>query len=108
MKQLEAKDIQSQMVNPPVIITLTGREEAVLKESLEIFEEMGFELEEFGSNEYAIRSVPTDLYGCSESELFTEMLDELSEGQLKGTPEVIRQRIATMACKAAVSRGLYR
>lgn len=106
MKQLEAKDIQSQMVNPPVIITLTGREEAVLKESLEIFEEMGFELEEFGGNEYAIRSVPTDLYGCSESELFTEMLDELSEGQLKGTPEVIRQRIATMACKAAVKGNM--
>ena len=106
MKQLEAKDIQSQMVNPPVIITLTGREESVLKESLEIFEEMGFELEEFGGNEYAIRSVPTDLYGCSESELFTEMLDELSEGQLKGTPEVIRQRIATMACKAAVKGNM--
>lgn len=106
MKQLEEKGVQSQMVNPPVIITLTGREETVLKEYMEIFEEMGFELELFGGNEYAIRSVPTDLYGCSESELFTEMLDELSEGQMKGAPNVIRQRIATMACKAAVKGNM--
>ncbi len=106
MKQLEEKRVSSQMVNPPVIITLTGREESVLKEFREIFEEMGFEIEAFGGNEYAIRSVPTDLYGCSESELFTEMLDELSEGQMKGAPNVIRQRIATMACKAAVKGNM--
>lgn len=106
MKQLEEKSVQSQMVNPPVIITLTGREETVLKEYMEIFEQMGFEIELFGGNEYAIRSVPTDLYGCSESELFTEMLDELSEGQMKGAPNVIRHRIATMACKAAVKGNM--
>ena len=106
MKQLEENGVQSQMLNPPVIITLSGREEAILKESMDIFESMGFEIEEFGGNAYAIRSVPTDLYGCSESELFTEMLDELAEGQLKGAPEVIRQRIATMACKAAVKGNM--
>ncbi len=102
MKRLEESSIESQMLNPPVIITLTGKEEAVLKESMEIFTDMGFEIEAFGGNEYALRSVPAELYGCSESGLFTEMLDELSEGALTGAPAVIRQRIATMACKAAV------
>lgn len=102
MKHLEESRVESQMLNPPVIITLTGREEAVLKESMETFASMGFEIEFFGGNEYAIRSVPTDLYGCSESGLFTEMLDELAEGTMNGAPDIIRQRIATMACKAAV------
>lgn len=106
MKQLAMKTIQSQIINPPVIVTLSGREEAVLRESADIFREMGFEIEEFGGNEYAIRSVPTDLYGCSEGDFFTEILDELAEGQLKGTPQVVRQRIATMACKAAVKGNM--
>lgn len=102
MKHLEKNSVESQMVNPPSIVTLTGREETVLKESMEIFSSMGFEIESFGGNEYALRSVPSELYGCTESGLFTELLDELAEGTLNGAPSVIRQKIATMACKAAV------
>ena len=102
MKQLQESSIESQMLNPPVIVTLTGKEETVLKESMAVFLSMGFEIESFGGNEYALRSVPAELYGCSGSGLFTEMLDELSEGTMNGAPSVIRQKIATMACKAAV------
>lgn len=102
MKHLEENSVVSQMLNPPVIVTLTGKEETVLKESMEVFSGIGFEIESFGGNEYALRSVPSELYGCSESSLFTEMLDELSEGDIHGAPAVIRQKIATMACKAAV------
>ncbi len=102
MKQLQESSIEAQMLNPPVIVTLTGKEETVLKESMAVFVSMGFEIESFGGNEYALRSVPAELYGCSESGLFTEMLDELSEGTVNGAPGVIRQKIATMACKAAV------
>lgn len=106
MRQLEERQIQSQMINPPVIITLTGREENVLREYRKTFEEIGFEIEAFGGNEYAVRSVPTDLYGCSENELFKEMLDELANGPVKGAPSIIRQRIATMACKSAVKGNM--
>ena len=106
MKRLEKSQIQSQILNPPLIVTLSGKEESVCREYMGFFLEMGFEIEAFGGNEYAIRSVPVDLYGCSEGRLFTELLDELSEGPLKGTPDIIRQRIATMACKAAVKGNM--
>ncbi len=102
MKHLGKNSVESQMVNPPIIVTLTGHEETVLKESMEIFSSMGFEIESFGGNEYALRSVPSELYGCTESGLFTELLDELAQGTLNGAPSVIRQKIASMACKAAV------
>lgn len=107
MKHLEESTIHSQMLNPPVIVTLSGKEESVLKVYQRDFEAMGFEIEIFGGNEYAIRSVPADLYGCSEKELFKEVLDELTEGPVKGAPSVIRQRIATMACKAAVKGNMH-
>lgn len=102
VKELEAKAVASQMINPPVIVTLTGKEENLLKEYLKYFEEFGFEIEDFGGGSYAIRSMPVDLYGCNEKELFTDILDELADNPLKGTPEVILQKLASMACKSAV------
>lgn len=106
MKQLEHGQIPSQMLNPPIIITLSGKEEGIFKEYIRYFKEMGFEIEAFGGNEYAVRGVPADLYGCGERRLFTELLDELSDGPVKGTPDIIRQKIATMACKAAVKGNM--
>ncbi len=102
VKELEAKSLTSQMINPPVIVTLTAREEDLLKEYFKIFEEFGFEIEDFGGGSYAIRSMPADLYGCNEKELFADILDELADNPLKGTPDVILQKLASMACKSAV------
>ena len=102
VKELKEKQISSQLLNPPVILTLTSKEEQILKEQLDSFENLGFEIEEFGGGSYAIRSMPADLYGCSEKELFTDILDELSEYPMKGSPEVVLNKLASMACKAAV------
>lgn len=102
IKELEGKHISSQMLNPPVIINLTGREEEVLNEYLKYFADFGFEIEEFGGGAYSVRSMPVDLYGCNEKQLFTEILDELMDSPMKGTPEVILNKLASMACKAAV------
>ena len=46
--------------------------------------------------------MPIDLYGCNEKQFFTEILDELMDSPMKGTPEVILNKLASMACKAAV------
>lgn len=106
VKELKEKKISSQMLNPPVIVTLTGKEEEILREYLDYFVQMGFEIEEFGASSYAIRSMPADLYGCNEKEFFSGLLDELavqpSRSACAGTEEVILQKLASMACKAAV------
>lgn len=110
IRQYQAKQITSQNINPPVIVSLTGREETLVKEYQEHFKELGFELEAFGGNEYALRSVPTDLYGCDEKQLFEEILDELSENPGKAakgnSPQVVVQKLASMACKAAVKGNM--
>lgn len=102
VKELEEKKVSSQMLNPPVILTLSGKEEALVLEYRSYFKELGFEIEDFGGNSVAVRSMPVDLYGCDEKELFTDILDELSENEAKGTPEVILHKLASMACKSAV------
>jgi len=83
-------------------LTLSGKEELVLKEYQTYFEEMGFEIEPFGGNEYAVRSIPVDLFGNSAKQMLEEIMDELSQGPLKGEPDVIASKLASMSCKAAV------
>ena len=102
VKELQQKTVSMQMVNPPVVLSLTGKEEELLKEYMDYFEQLGFEIEEFGGGSYALRSVPSDLYGCNEKKLFTEVMDELSENPMKGAPDVILHKLASMACKSAV------
>lgn len=106
MERLKNAQAYPQALNPPIIVTLSGKEENIYREYENYFMEMGFETETFGGNEYAIRSVPSDLYGRSGGELFTELLDELAEGPVNGAPDVIRQKIASMACKAAVKGNM--
>lgn len=102
MKQFKEKQVVSQSLLPPVIVSLSAQEELILLEYQETFEQLGFELEAFGGREYALRSVPVDLYGCSEREMFLEVLDELDQGVSRGNFKVIEEKIASMSCKAAV------
>lgn len=102
--RFKSGDMLSQMVNPPVIVTLSSTEEDIFLSYREYFERLGFNIENFGGHEYAMRAIPIDLFGCSdEKEMFTQILDELShETNLDRTPDVINYKIASMACKASV------
>lgn len=102
MKQYREKSLVSQNLMPPIIVSLSGQEETAYKEYASVFAELGFEVEPFGGSEYALRSVPVDLYGCQEKELFLAVLDDLLEGGAKGDPTAVREKIASMSCKAAV------
>ena len=102
MKQFHEKSVVSQALMPPVIVSLSGQEENALKENMDVFESLGFEVESFGGSEYALRSVPVDLYGCGEREMFLSVLDQLADGGNFGSIRVVEEKIASMSCKAAV------
>ena len=93
----------SQNINPPIIISMTGLEEELFCNHQDAFKILGFEVESFGGSEYAIRAIPSELYGADAKELFLVTLDELSEYGNKATsPSVVIEKIASMSCKAAV------
>ena len=102
MEKYRSKQAASQMLSPSMILSLSLTEEALLKENLEAFQAIGFEIEPFGGHDYMISAVPQDLFGLSEKEYFMEMLDSLSADAGKTSVETITMRVATMACKAAV------
>lgn len=101
VKSLENKEITSQMVSPPLILTLTMQEAGRLNEYLHYFTEMGFEIEPFGGKEFALSAVPGNLFGIAERELFLELLDSLESVGGKDST-LVMEKIASMSCKAAV------
>ncbi|SDB30612.1 DNA mismatch repair endonuclease MutL [Butyrivibrio sp. INlla16] len=108
IKRYEKKETVSQLVQPPIIVSLTTQEIDVFEKYHSSFEKLGFNIEPFGGHDYAIREVPVDIYGCeNEKEMFTEILDELAtDNNLDRTPDVINYKIASMACKASVKGNM--
>ena len=102
LKEFAQKEIISQMVSPPSLVSLNLQESNLLKANLEIFREFGFEISEFGGKEYSIHAVPANIYGVSVQELFIQILDSLDQEHISKTPDILAERIATAACKAAV------
>ena len=102
LKRVASQDTLTQTLTPPIIFSVTAKEADVLHYYGKYFAELGFEIEDFGMNAYAIRGVPYDLFSYDMKELFEEILTELSESPVKGVPQIIREKIASMACKAAV------
>lgn len=102
MKNFKEKEIYSQRLEPPMIITVSITEAEVLSRYKDAFAGLGFKIESFGGNEYCIREVPANLYGIGERDLFMELLDTVSQENSTLDTEVIASKIATMACKMSI------
>jgi len=104
MAAAKNKAFHSQQLMPPLVLTLTLKEQEVIKKHEDVLKELGYEFEHFGGNEYSIRAVPADLYSLSEKALLLEFIDELAEEAIGniGSSASILEKIASISCKAAV------
>ncbi|WP_124066481.1 DNA mismatch repair endonuclease MutL [Clostridium sp. E02] len=105
MATLKSREYTSQLVNPPIILTLNRNEEILLERHLVYFHDMGFEIEPFGGREYAVRGVPANLFSIAKKDLLIEMIDGLSDETSVHNPDIIYEKVASMSCKAAVKGG---
>ena len=102
MKSLWEQNCQSQLLSPPVILNLTMPEEQLYRMYQSYFADMGFEIEEFGEQAYAVRAVPANLPGLDRTDVLIELLDSLSEISGGFSSESLFDKVAWMSCKAAV------
>ena len=102
IKKINDNAVLSQQLNPPIILSLSKGEEELLKQFMDNFAQVGFEIEHFGGNEYSLRAIPTELFGLSAADYFHELLDDLTQEKLSKNLSSVNDRIATMACKSAV------
>lgn len=103
LREMKDRAFTSQYLSPPIILNLSMQEAELLKTHIEIFAKIGFEIEAFGGDSYAVRAVPDNLFSIAKKELLIEMLDGLSEEiTSREAPDIIAEKVASMSCKAAV------
>ena len=102
MEAFKVRSQTSQMLDPPVILTLSVKEEAAFARYKDVFFQMGFGIEPFGGREYAVRQVPDNLFSIAQKDLLMEMLGDLSEETHLEGSKLIYERVASLSCKAAV------
>ena len=107
LKNIEERDIVVQKILVPILIDLTTEDFCFYEENLDIFSKAGFIIERFGGNTIAIKEVPYFLGKLDARNLFMNILDNIKSLGSGKTTEVKYNRIATLACKAAVKANNY-
>ena len=106
LKESKDNKISSQMINPPIIVTLTDLEQDVLIKHMDEFRAAGFDIEEFGGKEYKINAIPNIFPSIPKAELFNEMLADSTNYDIISPSELILAKTASMACKAAIKGNM--
>ena len=105
---MKKRQFTSQYLSPPIILNLSMQEAELLRTHMDMFTGIGFEIEPFGGDSYAVRAVPDNLFSIAKKELLIEMLDGLAEEiTSQEAPDMIAEKVASMSCKAAV-KGNFR
>jgi DNA mismatch repair protein MutL len=103
-KEYENEAINVQLLMVPEIIELTDRELNYVRENIQVFRDLGFDIDEFGHNSIALRAVPI-LFGSPKTkDLFLQILDSLDTG-IKNSYETSIQKIMKLACTNAIKGG---
>lgn len=104
-KQLDQGEVVSQQLMMPQILNLNYAEARKFETLSKYFEELGFEIEEFGSLSYAIRAVPVLLGKPNSAELILSMLDGTETLKSLKASDIVREKLMQTACKHAVKGG---
>ena len=103
LAQLEAGRGAQQLLTP-MILHLSAREMALIRDNMEALSDAGYDVEPFGEQDIQIRAVPYILGKADLKPAFMEMLGMLDRLR-SATVDLRRAEIMQMACKSAVKGG---
>ncbi len=95
----------SQSLLTPALLKLTPEEGALLEANGELLGELGFEIEPFGRQDYAVRAVPADIGPADAAAAVEEILEKLRRGAAPDPASARDEILHTVACKAAIKAG---
>ncbi|WP_040196925.1 DNA mismatch repair endonuclease MutL [Candidatus Soleaferrea massiliensis] len=99
---LEGAKEHKQVLLAPVTVSLSREEYDAAIRHLELFDEVGFETEDFGEGMLIVRSVPISLSEKSVSDIICEIADEMANHKRKILPEDLDWLYHSVACRAAI------
>ncbi len=101
----EARTPLSQPMLMPYILNVNAQEFSFLTSQFEALRALGFDIDEFGGTSVKVSAVPLDLFGMDIEAFFREVLSSMESLRAIRLSEIARDKLATMACKAAVKGG---
>ena len=104
-ERLAARNVVSQPMLVPYVKKLNAQEFTFLRSNFGILREIGFDIAEFGGNSVKISAVPTDLMQIDLNAFFDEILSSLESLRAIKLSDLLKEKLASAACKAAVKGG---
>ena len=101
----ETRSVASQPMLIPFVLTLNGQEFAFLEKNFSVLREIGFEIEEFGDTSVRVSAVPADLMEIDLNAFFHDVLSSMESLRAIRLVDLLKDKLATAACKAAVKGG---
>ncbi len=106
MENLKNKQVFSQQLLPPMVITVTYAERQAIIDNFDLFMKIGYDIEEFGGNEFKINAIPSNLFGLHGRDMFLEFVGSLIQNSGYMSNDIFVKKLSTMACKAAVKGNM--
>ena len=103
--RLNEKPLMAQELLIPETLATDGAGAEMLEANAPLLRRLGFELEPYGENSFAVRAVPADVDAAQAVPLLEELAEKLREGAGLSAADVWERLAATVACKAAIKAG---
>jgi DNA mismatch repair protein MutL len=103
--EMESGRVAVQEMLIPEVIEVSPSDKKLVADGMDIFNRLGFYLEEFGENEFRISAHPVIIRQKAAAPFVREMMELIREKGKADEKEVLKKVTATMACRAAVKAG---
>ena len=105
-EQMQKRAVVQQPMLLPYRLELNAFESDFIRERLEDIRLMGFDIQEAGATCFEVFAIPLDLQNIDLSRFFNEILGDISGYRSIKLEELLKDKLASAACKAAVKGGM--
>lgn len=105
VESIKRKDVEKQYLLVPYTFDCNPLEYDFLLSSLPALQEMGFDIEEFGTRAFRVVAVPLVLSSIQIEQFFKNLLADVKSLKSISTLEVLKESLMQKACKSSVKAG---
>ena len=104
--RMEKRDAARQPMLLPYEIKLNAFEATFIRERMQDIIDMGFDIEETEENVFIVTAIPVDLPKIDIGAFFNQILGDVGGFRAIKIAEILKDKLASAACKAAVKGGM--
>ena len=105
-EKMQNRSVIQQPMLLPYILQLNAFESTFIDEQLPMIQAMGFEIAQKTDTSFEITAIPLDLQNIDLGVFFNDILGDISGYRSIKLEEILKDKLASAACKAAVKGGM--